>query len=160
LDEKRPFAWKAAFPGEIMSGRMPKENLEIVRRSFVAFQAALARDDPGAWFDSEAIAADAEWVMFPGFPGPPSYRGGDGFVEFLRTWTEDFEDWSIELERLIDAGDDRVVALFRQTATGKGSGVPVELHFGQVQELKDSRVNRIRNYPDPAEALKAAGLPG
>jgi ketosteroid isomerase-like protein len=139
---------------------MPKENLEIVRRSFVEFQAALARDDPGSWFDSEAIAADAEWVMFPGFPGPPSYRGRDGFVEFLRTWTEDFEDWSIELERLIDAGDDRVVALFRQTATGKGSGVPVELHFGQVQELKDSRVIRIRNYPDPAEALKAAGLPG
>ena len=137
---------------------MPKENVEICRRLFAALQAALARNDPGAWFDSEDLAADAEWVMFPGFPGPQSYRGRDGFVEFMHTWTEDFEDWSIELERLFDAGDDRVVALFRQTATGKGSGAPVELHFGQVHELKDSRVIRVRNYPDPAEALAATGL--
>ncbi len=34
---------------------------------------------------------------------------------------EHFEDLSVELERLIDAGDDGVVGLFRQTATGKGT---------------------------------------
>ena len=137
---------------------MSEENVEIVRRLFDAFQAALARNDPGAWFDSEALADEAEWILFPGFPGPESYRGRDGFVEFMRTWTEDFEDWSIELERLIDAGDDRVVALFRQRATGKGSGVPVELHFAQVHELMGHRVIRVRNYAEATEALEAAGL--
>jgi ketosteroid isomerase-like protein len=137
---------------------MSEENVEICRRSFEEFQAGLARGDPGAVFDSEAFAADAEWMPPPGFPGPAVYRGRAGFVEFIGTWTEDFEDWSVRLERLIDAGDDRVVGLFHHTATGRGSGVPVELHQGLVYELEGGRVIRCRNYLDHAEALEAAGL--
>jgi hypothetical protein len=76
----------------------------------------------------------------------------------MRIWTEDSEDWSVELERLIDAGDDRVVGLFHQRGIGKGSGAPVELHQGLVYELERGRVIRMRNYIDPAEALEAAGL--
>jgi hypothetical protein len=41
----------------------------------------------------------------------------------MRVWTEQFDDFSLQVERLIDAGDDRVVALIRQSATGKESGV-------------------------------------
>ena len=81
----------------------------------------------------------------------------EGFVEFVRAWTEDFEDWSIRVERRIDAGDDRVVALTHQSATGKGSGVPVELKVGQVYELEDGRIARVRNYLK-GDALEAAGL--
>ena len=76
----------------------------------------------------------------------------------MRTWTEDFEGWSIEIERLIEAGGDRVVALVHQSATGHGSGVPVEQHFGAVYELEAGQVTRIVNYADPAEAVEAAGL--
>jgi ketosteroid isomerase-like protein len=137
---------------------MSEENVEVIRRLFEAFQDGFQRGDPGAVFDSGLLAADFEWIPFPGFPGPQSYRGRDGFVEFWRTWTEDFEGWSVENERLINAPDERVVALVHQSATGKGSGVPVELHFGMVYELDDGRVTRIRNYPDPTEALEVAGL--
>jgi ketosteroid isomerase-like protein len=59
---------------------------------------------------------------------------------------------------LIEAGDDRVVALVHQSATGKGSGAPVEWHQGQVWELKDGTAIRTVNYANPAEALEAAGL--
>jgi ketosteroid isomerase-like protein len=78
----------------------------------------------------------------------------------MRTWTEDFEGWSIRIERLIDAGDDRVVVLTHRSATGKGSGAPVELKVGQVHELEDARLVRVRNYNylGHAEALEAAGL--
>ena len=138
---------------------MSQENVEIVQRSFEAFNAGLERGDPGALFDSGTVAEDLEWVPFPGLPGhPPSYRGRDGFMAFMRTWTEDFAGWSIESERLFDASDNRVVALTHQWATGKESGVPVELRFGQVFELEDGRVIRARNFPDLAEALEAAGL--
>ena len=58
----------------------------------------------------------------------------------------------------IDAGDDRVVAIYRQRATGKGSGVSVEWLGGMVIELRDGRAIRTTNYPEPAEALEAAGL--
>jgi hypothetical protein len=84
------------------------------------------------------LVADAEWMPVPGFAGPAVYRGREGFVEFMRTWTEDFEDWSIRLERLIDAGNDRVVALLHQWATGKGSGVPVEFALEAIQADRSS----------------------
>jgi ketosteroid isomerase-like protein len=137
---------------------MSRENVEIVRRVFEEFKAGLARGDPGTSFDSGLIAPDAEWVLPPGTPGMREvYRGREGFLEFMSTWTEDF-DWAIDLERLIDAGENRVVALFHQRATGKSSGVPVELHMGLVYEVRDGCVQRMTNYLDPAEALEAAGL--
>ena len=74
----------------------------------------------------------------------------------MRTWTEDF-DWSIELERLVEAGDDLVVGVVSQRATGRGSGVPVELRMAVVYELEGGLIVRMRNYLDPAEALQAAG---
>jgi ketosteroid isomerase-like protein len=137
---------------------MSQENVEIVRQGIVAFQSGLARGDPGVIFDSGIVAPDAEWIPAPNTAGlRPVYRGREGFVEFMRTWTEDFE-WSIDLERVIDAGDDRVVAMFHQQATGKGSGATVELHMALLYELENGRVIRMRNFLDPAEALKAAGL--
>jgi ketosteroid isomerase-like protein len=69
-----------------------------------------------------------------------------------------FENWSVELDQVVDAGDDRVVAIYRQTAIGKGSGVPVEMDQGAINELHGGRVIRIRPYPSPAEALEAAGV--
>jgi ketosteroid isomerase-like protein len=76
----------------------------------------------------------------------------------FRTWTREFEDWSLQLERLIDAGHDRVVALTHQSGTGRRSGVLVEVNLGTLFELKGGRVVRMRTYLDPAEALEAAGL--
>jgi len=137
---------------------MSQENVEIVRRGFDEFQGGLARGDPGAIFDSGIVAPDAEWIPAPNTPGlRPVYRGREGFVEFMRTWTEDFQ-WSIDLERVIDAGDDRVVAMFHQRATGKASGATVELHMALLYELENGRVIRMQNFLDPADALEAAGL--
>ncbi len=137
---------------------MSQENVEIVRQGIDEFQAGLARGNPGVIFDSGIVAPDAEWIPAPNTPGlRPVYRGREGFVEFMGTWTEDFE-WSIDLERVIDAGDDRVVAMFHQHATGKGSGATVELHMALLYELENGRVIRMQNFLDPAEALKAAGL--
>ena len=140
--------------------------MKIVRRLSGVLQAGLARrhgadvdwEAIAADFESEAIATDIELIPARELSGPRSYRGRDGIVEFMRTWTEDFDDWSIEDERLIDAPGDRVVALASQTAIGKGSSVPVELRYGMVFELEDGQVIRIRNYLDPNEALEAAGV--
>jgi ketosteroid isomerase-like protein len=89
---------------------MSEENVEIVRRVFEEFQAGMERGDPGALFDSETVADDYEWITDAPLDGRSVRRGREGFVEFMRTWTEEFEDWSIQVERWIDAGDDRVVA--------------------------------------------------
>jgi len=137
---------------------MSEENVEIVRRVLDAFQSGLESDDPGAAFDTGMVAVDAEWIPGRGFPGPRSYRGRDGFIEFMRTWTEDFEGWSNRIERLIDAGNDRVVGVFRQSGTGKGSRLAVEIRLATVYELEGGQIVRMRIYLDPDEALEAAGL--
>ena len=128
---------------------MSQENVEIAQRLFEEFQAGLVRGDPGAWFDPEAVAADFEWIVPTPLDGRSVWRGREGFVEFMRTWTEQFADWSMRVERWIDAGEDRVVALTRQSATGKGSGVPVELNLGQVWEFEAGRVARVAGLPHP-----------
>jgi ketosteroid isomerase-like protein len=131
-------------------------------------QAALERYDVHADVDLEAVAAefdaeslatpDLELIPDPAVPDAGSYRGIAGLVEFMRIWTENFEDWSNEYERFVDAPDNRVVALARQRGTGRGSGIPVELSYGMVFELENRRVARIRLFMDPPQALEAAGV--
>jgi ketosteroid isomerase-like protein len=137
---------------------MSQENVEVVRRVIEAFNAAWERGNPTAFDRAAHIAPDAEWIPAPELVGPAVYRGADGWIKFMRTWTEDFEDWSSRVERLIDAGENRVVALLHQSGTGKGSGAPVDLHHGSVFELEDGRITRMRVYGTTTEALEAAGL--
>ena len=137
---------------------MSQENVEICRRGFEVFRAGWERGDAGAVFDAGINAPDFEWITPRGFPGPRVYRGREGFAEFMHTWTEDFDEFTLRLERLIDAGENRVVGLFHHTGIGKGSGAAVELHQGLVYELEDCRIVRCRNFFDHASALEAVGL--
>jgi ketosteroid isomerase-like protein len=138
---------------------MSQENVEVVRAIYEAWWAGLERDDPGAVFDSGTVADDFEFILegFE-FEGRSVWRGREEYVEWFRTWTGEFEDWSLQVERLIDAGHDRAVALTHQSGTGKASGVPVEVDLGAVFELKDGRVVRMRTYLTHTEALEAVGL--
>ena len=51
-----------------------------------------------------------------------------------------------------------MVVVFRQSGTGRGSGVRVERDFFGVYDLKESKVVRYRLYESREEALEAAGL--
>jgi ketosteroid isomerase-like protein len=137
---------------------MSQENIEIVRRVWADYLAGLERGDPGAFFDSDDISADYEAVVPNGFEGRFVWQGRDEFVELVRTALAEFEDPSTRVERLVDAGDDRVVALLRISGVGKRSLAPVEMSMGQVFQLNEGRVVRVTWYPTHAEALKAAGL--
>ena len=136
---------------------MSEENVEVARRLFERFHIGMESGDPGAWTESADLAEDFQWITPPGL-GLGTYTGRDGFLAFMQTWTEDFEDWSVELEQAFDAGPDRVAGIVRQRAVGKASGAPVELQQGMVWEFEDGRVVRIRHFFEPSEALKAAGL--
>jgi ketosteroid isomerase-like protein len=137
---------------------MSQENVEIVRAVLDAFMAGLQRGEFTGAGDTGLMADDYEWVAPPEVAGLGVYRGREGFLDFMRTWTEDFEDWSVRLDRLIDAPGDRVVAFMQQSGTGKGSGVAVDLDYGAVVDLHDGQVVRISLYMTRQQALKAAGL--
>ena len=135
---------------------MTQENLETIRRIDDAFTAGVERGDFEAAWATGAVAPDFEWVAAAEMAEQRSYRGREAFAEFMRRWTEDFDGYSIQREELVDAGDDRVVGVFKQSATGRGSGASVELEYALVYDLRDGQLVRIRAFLDRAEALEAA----
>jgi ketosteroid isomerase-like protein len=130
---------------------MSKENVEVVRRGYEHFGAT--RD-----FRQEIFDPDFVWDMstFP-WPEQQVYPGIEGAREFIADWLDAWEDWRIEVEQLLDAGDD-VVAIVRQRGRSKATRLPVDMHFAQLWTLRDGKQLRMRMYADPDDALRAAGL--
>jgi ketosteroid isomerase-like protein len=131
---------------------MSQENVEIVRESYGRFQAT-------GEFDPEFTDPEFVWDMstFGHWPGQQEYHGVEGARKFLDEWLEAWDDWGLRLEELHDAGD-QVVAIVRQRAQSKALGVPVDMTFAQVFTLRDGKQVRMQMYPEPSEALEAAGL--
>ena len=131
---------------------MSRENVEIVRRALEAYQRE-GLDGYLRYFDPEI-----EWSTTDTWIERATYRGHGGVRRYLGTMEAEFEDVRIEPVELIDAGGEQVVSSVRISGRGKGSGAPVELTLISIGSLRDGMVFRIRNYPDMAAALEAAGL--
>jgi ketosteroid isomerase-like protein len=129
--------------------------METVRRGFEHIRAT---GEPL----TDILASDFVWDMTTFRDGAfvrAEYPGAQGMLDFLHDWTEPFDEWQIDLEELLDAGE-KVVALCRQHARSKTSGVPVDMRFGMVFTLRDGLQTRMEMYADADEALSAAGLAG
>ena len=137
---------------------MSEHDVEIVRRAFAAFQEGNDRGEPAAAFDLGVTHPDFKWSIPPNAPGlQPVYEGREGWIQFMHDWTDDFE-WKIVIEEMVDVGDGRVIVNTVQRATGKASGVPVDLHMGAVWTVEGDQVVSAENFLDPAEALAAVGI--
>ena len=132
---------------------MSQENVEIIKGVLEEFIAT-------GQIDRDPLAADVIWdaSTFRGWPDKPVYHGFDGFSEFVDAWFEPYDDWSVAVDQLLDAGGDRVVAVMRQRARMRGSDAGVGLRFGVVYTVENRKVRRMQLYGTPEEALEAAGL--
>ena len=131
---------------------MSQENVETVRNGLERFAAT-------GEFTDEIVTDDFVWDMsnFHGWPEQQVYEGADGARAFLSDWMEAWDDWELEVEALLDAGD-RVLVFVHQRATSKAAGMPVEMSLAQVYTLRDGKQARMDMYSDPGEALEANGL--
>jgi ketosteroid isomerase-like protein len=68
-----------------------------------------------------------------------------------------FEEWQVELDELIDNGD-QVIAMSRQRGRGATSGVGAELEQAHIFTLRNGATVHVESYLDRTKALKAAGL--
>jgi ketosteroid isomerase-like protein len=101
---------------------------------------------------------DIEFVsIFAGMEGR-TYRGYDGFREYFADMSDTWAEFHRDIEKMIDAGGDKVVVFFRLRGTARVSGVPVDERVTTVFELRKGRLYRMVVFRDPAEALRAAGL--
>ena len=133
---------------------MSTENVEIVRRGWDAWMA----NDVDALFD--LFHPDIEWdtTTFEGWPESGVYKGRAAVREFVETWRASWSGFDTGVDRIVDAGDDRVVALVWQSGAGPGSHAPVRMEWAQVLTLRDGLVVRIEGWSGHAPALESVGL--
>jgi ketosteroid isomerase-like protein len=130
---------------------MSQDNVEIVRRGFEAWEA----DDLAgilALFDEALITR-----RLAPMPDPGTWYGTEGMLEMVAEWIDTFDEFTMDSEEFIDAGD-HVVVRVRQAGRGADSGAPVTGTFWFVFGISDGKVVSMDIYGTRHEALKAAGL--
>jgi ketosteroid isomerase-like protein len=86
------------------------------------------------------------------------YRGHDGVREFLGMLNDAFEEFSYEVLELTEPDEDRVLALLRVTARGKGSGLETTMDAAHLWTLRGDKAVRLEAFPDHESGRAAAGL--
>lgn len=134
-------------------------------------QNALGMDDVVAAIDDDQREArvrqtlmelaepDFEVVMVgPAYLGATiETSGADGFREAWTDWTSPFESYRIDLERMIDTGD-QVVSLVTMCGRTRTGGVEVEAPGAAVWTVVDGRLHRVEFHLDRQVAMRAAGV--
>jgi ketosteroid isomerase-like protein len=130
-----------------------EDNVEVVRRSFDAFETA----------DMDAWTADwAEDVVFdvsgyePWTDPKKRYHGPTEILEFFSRMMQDVRVLTIDMHEISAVDDDRVIALYTETRQVAG-GVPYPLEVGIVYTLRDERFTLVQVHSSHASARQTAG---
>jgi ketosteroid isomerase-like protein len=126
----------------------PDEAIEKLRRGYDAFN----RGD----IDEvrRTIDPDIDVVERPDSPDPRRASGREQALAAFQSLREEFEDYRFELREFVIEGD-HVIAVARQSATGRRSGVPVEGDIVHAWRINGDRVTGLRAYSTLEEALEA-----
>jgi ketosteroid isomerase-like protein len=124
---------------------MPAANVEVVERILDAtrrldVETLLLACDP-----------ELEFVSLIGEVEGRSYHGHEGLRRFIADLSEAWDVWQPMAEHFESAGD-VVLAIGQTQLRGKGSGVEIEIGWGQVFRFRDGKVVWSRIYADPADA--------
>ena len=127
---------------------MSQENVEIMRRGYEHFAATgrVRAHTDLVWDESNL-----------GWPDQQIYTGPEGAEQFNAQWAAAWDEWELEAQEYVDAGE-RVVVILNQRGRSKASGVPVDMRFAQVWTLRDGQAIRMQMFASVDEALDAAGL--
>jgi uncharacterized protein len=124
---------------------MSEQNVEIARRTYAAFN---RRDLDGVL---EGLDPDVEWQQITQFPDRAVYRGHGEMRDRFMTeqLIEQFPDFRVEVEELVEAGD-HVVMIGRITGHGGASGAPIDLRVVNVLEMRDGMIIRAYDVAGPS----------
>jgi ketosteroid isomerase-like protein len=102
------------------------------------------------------FALDVEWDG-TNLPDGQIGRGHEAIVDHVTRWAEAWEDWTVEVERVVEAGNDQV-ALFLRERGRSDSGLTMDERHAELYTLRNGKIVRRQGFSDPNEALEAAGL--
>jgi ketosteroid isomerase-like protein len=104
------------------------------------------------------FADDCEFVNPESAIEGGTRQGVEGFIGALGSVDAAFDEHTHVLERMVEAGDDKVLAYVRFQAKGRDSRVPVEIPEQHVWTFRDGLIVRFEWFHDEAAARHAAGL--
>ena len=129
---------------------MSQENVELVRSIY----GALNRGD----WDAATSQTDTDFeVTFQRGPNAGTHRGRETIQAILEDQREAFDAWIIEVEEVFDNGE-QVVALIKSRLRPRGTDAEFEMRNGHIWTIRDGIAVSLRGFPNPEEALEAAGL--
>jgi ketosteroid isomerase-like protein len=107
---------------------------------------------------SEGLPPEFELIPPAILPDAEVLRGPDGLRRIWQTWSGAFENFRIEIEETIDAGD-HVIVMAAVAGTGIGTGLEVSSpSFAWVWSFEGDIAVRMEAMPNRATALEAVGL--
>ncbi len=131
---------------------MTEQNIEVVRRSYEAF-------------NSRDLSSITD-VMHPDFEVDLSnsmgfdrgnYIGERGLERFFRSYWDAFDSITIDLEEVHGSGD-AIVVVIRARGRGIGSGAEVDARGPHLWRFRDGRVAALALFEHLDDALKAARI--
>jgi ketosteroid isomerase-like protein len=140
---------------------MSEDNIAIARRAIQQYNAFMRGEiSHDVYLELYDPQIEVRWHDRQTYPDTPQHlSGAKDFEAFNRQYRESWADLAAEFLELTEAPGDRVLAFVRQTALGRKSGVPIEIHYFQLWTFRDGRVIQIDFFRHRADALQAAGLP-
>ena len=128
---------------------MSEENVERVRRGIESVDAFWAMLDEYVVWDLRKWprTLDVDSVVV----------GRDAVIQASRRYWGAWEDYRLDIEEVLDAGQS-VMVILREQGRGKSSGVPVAQQHPQLWTFRDGLIIRWESFRERAEALEAAGL--
>jgi ketosteroid isomerase-like protein len=108
-------------------------------------------------FVEQTCDPEIEWIEDPQRADSRVYRGHDGVRESWEQWFDQWDEYSFEVERVIDCGDD-VLVVAREHGRGAMSGATVSARNCWVITIREGKVLRYQEFYDEAAAFEAVGL--
>ncbi len=100
---------------------------------------------------------EIEWVEDPKRADRRVYRGHQGVRESWERWLENFDEYSGEVERMVDCAD-KVLVVLREQGRGALSGATISQRIYAVFTFRAGKIARYEEFYDEQAALEAAGL--
>jgi ketosteroid isomerase-like protein len=131
---------------------MSQENVEVVRHAYEAYNRG----------DLQGMVADFaptfEYVSTGAVPGRRDvYRGPEGYQEFVRWLSDEFDDARVEVHELLETGE-QVLAPVTLRGRGKQSHVETSWDTWHLWTMHDGKVVHGQAFRSRTDALEAAGM--
>jgi ketosteroid isomerase-like protein len=131
---------------------MSQQNLDVIRDQ-------LAATNERDWKRVMGHYADDVELEVPTGIRSGTFRGLDAVGEWFGDWFRSFDqDAHFEIEEITEVDDDGVLVVTAHQASGRGSGVRVEMTFIWLYRLREGKITRVQGFDSREQAREAVGL--